>query len=99
MKRFFLFIFILVLVLAAIGAWIVLGSGTGFDKPKETLYIRSNAATKKAVLDSLRANKIITNETAFDFLANRMGYWKNIRPGRYDFKKGSSLLSIVRTLR
>src|SRR5215212_10035419 len=99
MKRILLFILFLVIIAAAIAAWIFLGSGTNFNSAKETLYIRSNAATKKAVLDSLKINKIISNETAFEFLANRFDYWKNIKAGKYDIKKGSSLLSIVRTLR
>ena len=50
-------------------------------------------------MDSLVINKIITNETAFEFLANRVNYWKNIKPGKYEIKKGSSLLTIVRILK
>lgn len=99
MKRFFALIFLFIFIAAAIAAWIFLGSATGFISSKKNLYIRSNAATKKAVLDSLRANKIITNEAAFNFLANRLTYWKNIKPGKYEIKKGSSLLTIIRMLR
>jgi len=84
---------------AAIATWMFLGPATSFSSKKETLYIRSNAATKKAVLDSLRKNKIVTNEMAFEFLAERMGYWKKIRPGKYDIEKGSNLLSMIRMLR
>lgn len=83
----------------AIATWIFLGPATGFSSGKETLYIRSKAATKKSVLDSLRKNKIVTNEMAFEFLAERMGYWKKIRPGKYEIEKGSNLLSIIRKLR
>jgi UPF0755 protein len=99
MKRFFLIIFLLLLIAVGIGAWIVLGPGTGFEAPKKDLLISAKRATKKAVLDSLLTNHIITNETAFDFLANRMNYWQNIKPGRYEIKKGTSLLKIVRMLR
>lgn len=88
-----------IIVLVAIGAWIFLGSATGFSANKEYLYIRSDAATKKAVLDSLEKNEIITNQTAFEFLAGRMNYWENIKPGKYEIKKGASLLTIVRMLR
>ena len=88
-----------VIVLIAVAAWIFLGSATGFSASKEYLYIRSDAATKKAVLDSLEKNEIITNQTAFEFLAARMNYWQNIKPGKYEVKKGASLLTIVRMLR
>ena len=89
---------ILLLVVAGIGAWIFLGSGTGFSSEKEYLYIRTNPK-KEAVLDSLEKNNIVSNISAFNFLADRMDYWENIRPGKYEIKKGTSLLSIVRMLR
>jgi UPF0755 protein len=89
----------LLVIIVGLVAWIFLGSATAFSANKEYLYIRTNAATKEAVLDSLDKNKIITNTTAFNFLANRLGYWEKIKPGRYEITKGSSLLTIVRKLR
>lgn len=99
MKKIILILLFIVLFAAAIGAWILLGSGTDFNQDKKALYISSKAATRKAILDSLEKNNIVSNITAFDFLATRMNYWDRIRPGKYEFKKGSSLLNIVRTLR
>lgn len=99
MKKIIRIGLILILIIAGIGAWILLGSATGFSSTKEYLYIRSNAATKEAVLDSLEKNKIVTNLSAFSFLANQMDYWESIKPGKYEIKKGSSLLDIVRMLR
>lgn len=99
MKKFIRIGLALLVVLGAIGAWIFWGSATGFSSNKEYLYIRSDAATKEAVLDSIEKNKIITNQAAFNFLANQMNYWENIKPGKYEIKKGASLVSIVRMLR
>lgn len=99
MKKTVLVILLLLVVGAGIVAWLFLGPGTDFDNRKETLYIRSHAATKQAVLDSLAKNHIISHTSVFLWLANQMDYWKNIRPGKYEIKKGSSLLSIVRMLR
>ncbi len=50
-------------------------------------------------MDSLLKNKIISNETAFEFVADRLNYWKSIRPGKYEIQKGSSVIAIVRMLR
>ena len=50
-------------------------------------------------MDSLAANKIMNHEVIFEWLAERMGYWDNIRPGKYEIKKGTSVLSLVRMLR
>ncbi|HWI91083.1 MAG TPA: endolytic transglycosylase MltG [Flavisolibacter sp.] len=99
MKKLLLTLFILIIICGAVAAWIFLGPATGFSSSEKALYIKSNATTKKAVMDSLVKNKIITNETAFEFLANRLHYWKNIKPGKYEIKKGSSVLTVVRMLR
>jgi len=99
MKKLLLGLVLLVVVGGGIVAWMFLGSATGFSSAKEVLYIRTSAATKQAVLDSLQKNKIITNPSAFNWLANRMDLWKRIKAGKYEIKKGSSVLSIVRMLR
>lgn len=99
MKKLLVVLLILLIVGGAIAGWIFLGPATGFSSNEKALYIKSNAATKKAVMDSLVKNQIITNETAFEFLADRLDYWKNIKPGKYVINKGSSALTVVKMLR
>lgn len=99
MKKLFFFLLVLLLIGAAVVAWLFAGPGTGFSAKKEVVYIRSNGATKAAVLDSLRKNKIVKNERLFELLAGQMNYWQSIKGGKYEIEKGSSLLSIVRKLR
>lgn len=99
MKKLLLTLLVLIIICGAIAGWIFLGPATDFSSSEKALYIKSNAATKKAVMDSLVKNKIISNETAFEFLANRLNYWKNIKPGKYEIKKGSSLITIARILK
>ena len=99
MKKLLLTLLVLIIICGAVAGWIFLGPTTGFSSSEKALYIRSDAATKKAVMDSLVKNKIISNETAFEFLANRLNYWQNIKPGKYEIKKGSSVLTIARMLR
>lgn len=99
MKKLLFFLLILLLIGGAVVAWIFMGPATAFDDKKEVVYIRTNGATKGAVMDSLRQNKIIKNENFFSLLADRMNYWQSIKPGKYEIEKGSSLLAIVRKLR
>lgn len=87
------------LTVAGVAAWIFIGPGTGFSAKKEYLYIRPGAATQEAVMDSIHQNNIVSKPGAFSFLASQLGYWDGIRPGRYEVKKGTSILSLVRTLR
>ena len=99
MKKLFFFLFVLLLIAGAVAAWLVMGPATGFDSNKEAVYIRSNAATREAVLDSLRTNNIVKNERLFILVADQLQYWQTIKPGKYEIEKGSSVLSIVRQLR
>ncbi|MDQ3279440.1 MAG: endolytic transglycosylase MltG [Bacteroidota bacterium] len=99
MKKVILIVLIILFLGAVVMGWIFLGPGTGFSAKTEYIYIRSDAANQEAVLDSIRANNIVSNPSAFSFLASRLNYWDRIKPGRYEIAKGSSLLSIVRKLR
>lgn len=99
MKKILLLVFVLLVVAGAVGAWFFVGPATGFSEEKRYLYIATNAPTKGAVIDSLDKNNLVTNTGLFSWLAGRMDYWERIRPGRYEIKKGSSLLNIVRRLR
>ncbi|MDQ3845179.1 MAG: endolytic transglycosylase MltG [Bacteroidota bacterium] len=99
MKKVLVISLIAFLIVAAVGAWMIFGPATGFESERKALYIRTKAANKAAVLDSLRVNKIVKQASLFSWMATRMNYWKNIKPGKYDIKKGSSLISIIRQLR
>lgn len=99
MKKIIWAVLIVFVIGVAVSAWIFLGPATGFKAESEFLYIRSNAAAKQAVIDSLQKNNMVSHLSAFEFLANRMNYWDNIKPGKYEIKKGTNLLDIVRKLR
>ena len=99
MKKILLIILTLILLGVAIAGWLILGPGTAFTSKKEVLYIRSNGPTKEAVLDSIRKNDIVSNETVFNWVANQLSYWDKIKPGKYEIEKGTSILSLVRKIR
>ncbi|OLY92839.1 UPF0755 protein [Cnuella takakiae] len=99
MKKTVLLVAALLLVMVLVGAWIFLGPATAFSDSKKYLYIATPAANEKAVMDSLQKNELLKSEGVFNWLASRMGYWEKVKPGRYEIKKGTSLLSVVRMLR
>ena len=99
MKKILFLILLLLVIGVIIIGWLFLGPATSFDQPKKTLYIATKAANKKAILDSLNNNDMLKNDGYFSWLAERMGYWQKIKPGKYDIKKGSSLVTIIRMLR
>jgi UPF0755 protein len=99
MKKILLSIIVIAFIIVAVVAWIFLGSGTSFSDSKKYLYVHSGEANKEAVINSLEKDDILQHPGAFEWLATRMGLWKKLKAGRYEIKKGESLLSIVRMLR
>jgi UPF0755 protein len=99
MKKLLFILLLLIAIGAGVAAWMFLAPGTGFAEKKRALYIRSSAATKGAILDSIKQNGLVSNTGTFEWLANRMDLWKSIKPGKYEIEKGTSLLNIVRKLR
>lgn len=94
-------VFALLSVLA-IGAWVAwhaLGPATDFDEDQVMLYIPSRALSRQTVMDSINRKNVISSPFVFDLMADRAGYWDNIKPGRYEIKKGMSNLTILRMLR
>ena len=99
MKKILLGLLIVVLVIAAAGAWLLLGSGTSFSEKSKSLYVYTGKANKDSVLESLNTNHIIAHPAIFNVLANQLGVWGKLKSGRFEIKKGQSLLSITKMLR
>src|SRR5215203_5670275 len=99
MKKILLLVLSILIIGGVIMGWFFLGPATSFDQPKKILYISTRAPNKEAIIDSINKNSVVKNEGAFAWLADRMDYWQKIKPGKYEIKKGSSLLTIIRILR
>ncbi|CAN5414251.1 endolytic transglycosylase MltG [soil metagenome] len=98
-KKILLFLLVAFLLVAGIVYYKFLAPKTNFAGNKKYLYVRTNHATKQAVLDSLVSDSIITNTSDFEWLAGRLDYWQKIKPGRYQISSGASVLDVVRKLR
>jgi UPF0755 protein len=88
-----------VAVVAAIFAWMLLASGTNFSEKSKNLYIYTGKNNEASVLATLKEEKIVGSTRLFGWTANRLSLWERLKPGKYEIKKGQSILSIVRMLR
>jgi len=88
---------VLILLLAFIG-WRILGPATGFSDDKYNLYIRTGMDYEELAA-LMRKDTVVTSQAAFNFMASRMDYRQNVKAGKYEIKKGMSILSILRMLR
>lgn len=98
MKKIILIILGLLLVVAAFFAWKLLGPGTNFTDKVYTLHIKTGSSYNDVVA-TLEKDKVVKSSSIFNFISNRLNYTDKVKAGRYDIKKGSSMLSIVRMLR
>ncbi len=90
---------LLVVLGGGVFAWMIFGSGTGFNEKTQTFIIAEGNTDKKSVWEAMQQNQIVTNRFAFNLVASQMDVWKRIRPGKYEVKKGQSIWNIARMLR
>lgn len=98
-RKIILFLLAGILLFAGIIYYKFFSSKTDFSGERKFLYIRSDAATRQAVLDSLSGDSIVTNLHDFDWLAGKMGLWEKIKPGKYRIDKGASVFAVAKKLR
>lgn len=99
MKKFIGYAFLLVLISGALAAWLILGSGTGFAEKNKSFIIEEGKTDKAAVIELLKSKYIINSSLVFGTTADVLGVWDKLKPGKYEVKNGSSILSIVRMLK
>ena len=99
MKKTVAALAVLLLLFALYTGWNFFGPATYFRSGAKYLYIPSANPTKEEVLQRLRADSMTGSPFFFRWTADRMNYWKNIKPGKYKIEQGSSVFNMVRMLR
>ncbi len=99
MKKTVLIVSGVLMLIALFIGWRFFGPSAYFKGPIKYLYIPTNSATKETVLDLLEKDSMIHSATSFNWLANRMDYWKQIKPGKYKIEPKNSIFDIIRLLR
>jgi UPF0755 protein len=99
MKKLILYLFLLALIAGGIAAGVFLGKGTAFEEKSRYVVIEEGKTDKASVTKALEDNGIIKYGTAFGLLGSQMHIWEKIKWGKYEVKKGQSLLDIARMLR
>ncbi len=98
-KRIVFGAILLIILAGSAFAWTVLGPGTSFAGNNVTIQIPTINQGQPTVERILRDKKILSFPATFNWLAGKLDYWDNIRPGQYLVKKGMSGLDIIRMLK
>lgn len=99
LKRYLYVTLLLLTLVLGFTAWMAIGPGTDFTEEVKYVYIPSTRPDKVSVLDQLEKERITRYPAMFTFLADRVGYWTAVKPGRYEIRKGMSTAEMVRLLK
>lgn len=99
MKKILIGVLILIVALAAIGGWLLFGSGTDFTEKSKPLFIYTGKASKEEILLTLKKDSLVKNISLFLMVADRLEVWQNVQPGKFEIKQGESIVAIAKTLR
>ncbi len=99
MKKVVASVVIIVLLAIAYIAWITFGSATRFSSHQKYLFLYDNRPPKEQAQQQLADSGYINHVWWFNILANQLGVWERLKPGRFEIKQGESVLDLVRTLR
>jgi len=101
MSRILSITLICIVLIAAIAAWMILGSGTGFSEKTQSFIVAEGKTDKASVLEAMEQNHILSSKALFSLFSSPAGVWNKskIRAGKYEVKKGQSMLSIARMLK
>jgi UPF0755 protein len=97
-KKIIGYTFITILIILCFFAWRVFGSNTNFEEDKKAAFIKTGSSFPE-VVNELDKNGIVTSTGMFGLLSKILDYTQNVKPGKYVFKKGISLYTIIRTLK
>ncbi|MEO6251921.1 MAG: endolytic transglycosylase MltG [Ferruginibacter sp.] len=96
-RKIILGILIIICLVGGYAAWQVFGPTVSAPESKY-FYIRTGSDYSD-VKQSLVDQKIIGNTFFFDIVSKQLKYPGKVKPGRYQVKKGTSVLSLLRMLR
>ena len=99
MKKALSFLLIGVVFIAIIAAWLLLGSATGFSEKNKFFIIEKNKTNKANIIATLEDKYIIKNTAVFALTADALDIWENVKPGKYEVKKGASVVDVVKMLK
>ncbi|HMZ46456.1 MAG TPA: endolytic transglycosylase MltG [Chitinophagaceae bacterium] len=97
MKKIFLYLVLVSALLALIIGYFAFTSTTKFTS-KSTTFIIDNI-NKQQISNLLVEKNIISNKTVFLWIGNAVGIWEKIKPGKYEVKKGESIIGIIKMLK
>lgn len=97
--KFSMAIFALLLIISGFRAFEVFGFIFTPNVVKDTIVCIPSGSNFKDVEEIIKNQDILNKEKAFSWVAKKKKYKKNVKPGRYEIKKGWNTNQLVNVLR
>ena len=80
-------------------AYLTFASATAFNEKSKSFVVEDGKTDRATVLATLENQHIIENTMTFGILADKLGVWDKLKPGKFQLKNGDNLLTLARILR
>ncbi len=97
-KKIILPALLFILVVILFFAWKIAGPGTAFKGEKYFLYIKTGSHFED-LMQTLQEDGVVKNPGIFSFVAGKLKLPEKLKAGKYEIKKGTNIISMVRALR
>ncbi|HPH37253.1 MAG TPA: endolytic transglycosylase MltG [Sediminibacterium sp.] len=98
-KKPLVIVVIAILFIAIILYWLFALSATAFDEKSRMVTIEKDNTQKSAVLKVFEEAGILKYNALLGIAGAPFNIWDKMKPGRYEIKKGQSIIDIVRMLK
>jgi UPF0755 protein len=98
-RKLVISVLIIAVLAGTFAGWQFFTANTAFSEKSKYLYIRTGHATWPEVIQTFRDSNLVNSPAALDLLGSRLEVPEKLKAGRYELKKGMSLMDIVRLLR
>jgi len=98
MKSLFRLIFIGFITIALAFSWLLFTDGTRFNEKSSYFFIADSSSAKELVLADIKQSKLLKYPLILELYVNLTGAWDHLKPGKYEIKKGQSIMRIARTI-
>ncbi len=88
-----------IILLASILAYLVFGNTTAFAEKTKYVIVEEDKTDKASVIETLKTNEVLSGSITFSVISSILNTWKNVKPGKYEFKQGESVFSIARKIK
>jgi UPF0755 protein len=99
-KKWISLMLVAILVLgAALGTWLFFGSATSFSEKSVFITVDDTNRNKSAFIASLAEANILRFPSLLGIAGAPINLWDKMKNGKYEIKKGQSIIDIIRMLK